>query len=199
MIRKFINLIFFVVIIQPWLLTTQDDILQIWSTKIDSSSEILTSPENCRGKIMLTDWSDQETNPSNLMDSSEAIFLHHLINDDLETVKIFLKNKINPNLRDFSQNTPLILVMKYDLENAVKLTKLLLKAGANPDLRDSINMTPLMYASYFGRSKKIIKMLIKDDARLNLKNNYGHRAIDFAQRFGYKKIVKLLIASGAEK
>ena len=97
-----------------------------------------------------------------------------------------IRNKANINFKNAHGKTALhIAVSRYDY----KMTQLLLNNNAEVNIKDAMGNTPLTLASYAytvesnldiqNKIKKIIKLLIKNNATLSIINNRGQKASDF--------------------
>lgn len=76
--------------------------------------------------------------------------------------------------------------------------KLLIDAGADVNVRDiATNATALIIATMDGYIG-IVRLLIDEDANLNLQTNLGHTALMIGAINGYIEVVKLLIDKGAD-
>ena len=130
---------------------------------------------------------------------------------DVNSVKLLLKNKANPNIapKNGSTETPLFEVSaSTDLNTAkdealfrrrsksAKICKLLVKAKAKIDHVNSFNETPLIKAAGNGR-EDICSILIAAGAYVNKKNSLDQTALHAAAKSGYWKVVKLLLRKGA--
>ena len=73
----------------------------------------------------------------------------------------------------------------------VKATAVLLNHGANVNAVDSSGQTALMMAAISGQVE-LVKLLLLDGARKDIKSQYGKTAADFATAFRFEDIVALL-------
>lgn len=134
---------------------------------------------------------------------------------DIETVKIFIKNKFNINVKDNGdkyRKTALMYAVK--IKN-IEMVKLLIESGANLDVQNKYRMTALMYAvSCKNRfyidcaNMEIIRLLIESGANLDVRDKYGMTALMYAVSYKIEienilyiganiEIIRLLIESGA--
>lgn len=69
---------------------------------------------------------------------------------------------------------------------------LLLEADAQIDAQDEDGTTPLMIASIQGK-EAAVRELLKGNPNLDLKNEYGRTALDWAREEDHQSIVNLLV------
>jgi len=86
---------------------------------------------------------------------------------DLNTVRRLLAGGANPNLRNPSGDTALMLAAEKDYTEIVRA---LLEAGANPDLQNSDGDTALLLASIFARPETV-QLLLDRNADPTIRNN----------------------------
>lgn len=74
--------------------------------------------------------------------------------------------------------------------------------GADVNMRDEQGWTPLMYASKYNHDEKVIKILIDNGARVNIKGTkgvtVGDTALHLASAFNRVNICKVLLEYGAD-
>ena len=73
-----------------------------------------------------------------------------------------------------------------------------LAAGVDPDVREPNGATPLIVAAMLGHTD-LVRLLIDEDAALDLYNNDGATALHVAALFAHPRAVKVLLASGAAR
>ena len=100
--------------------------------------------------------------------------LKDLLLDLLTPIEEFLKAAENGNLKK----------IKSMLNKEVNIKTLI-------NAVDKENNTALILASKFGYHK-IVKILIENGADINIKNNDGKTALDYAEENDYKSIIELL-------
>ena len=113
--------------------------------------------------------------------------------DDLDIVREILRNNeddhIDFNYKDLDGNTLLILAVKVENENIVKI---LVDHGANVNETNDNKQTPLMYAVILNYIN-IVKYLLKNGADVNLRDGDDHTINDYANIYGVDdKIMALL-------
>ena len=113
--------------------------------------------------------------------------------DDLDIVREILRNNeddhIDFNYKDLDGNTLLILAVKVENENIVKI---LVDHGANVNGTNDNKQTPLMYAVILNYIN-IVKYLLKNGADVNLRDGDDHTINDYANIYGVDdKIMALL-------
>ncbi|KAL3095185.1 hypothetical protein niasHT_023006 [Heterodera trifolii] len=80
------------------------------------------------------------------------------------------------------------------LVNDLNIVKFLVeKAGVDLEIRDASGRTALMGAAFEGQAD-IVKYLVMKKARIDWKDENGDTAIDYAEKRGHTKIVKILRA-----
>ncbi len=114
-------------------------------------------------------------------------------NGETKTIRIYIKNKLDLNIRDSNGDTPLIYAAKVGNFVAVKL---LIGAKAQVNL-DNKGTTPLMAGAYNGKLD-IVKLLVAAKADINAIDENGDTALILATKKGHYEIVKFLIYSKAD-
>jgi ankyrin repeat protein len=91
--------------------------------------------------------------------------------------------------------TPLMAAAPY---GSAELIGELLKAGAEVNARDLRGMTPLMLAvASETQDIDVVKLLLHAGARPNVKSAAGETALDWANRYGSRRVIAALIRAGA--
>jgi ankyrin repeat protein len=110
-------------------------------------------------------------------------------------VDFLLKNGADPNLTDYSGNTPLLAVINHgENADALRVVNALLKGRADPNLKSRNGYyTPLISAAMLSESK-IVQALLISGADVRATNNLGQTALHYAAN---GEIAKLLIGAGA--
>lgn len=105
-------------------------------------------------------------------------------------VQELLNAGIDVNMKDGDGATPLIYAC---IGGHKDVTKMLLMAGANTDTQDlQHGWTALMQAT-FKKHVEVVKLLLKAQADINIKNNDGLTVFDLASIVGIPEITRLLI------
>ncbi|KFA79048.1 hypothetical protein S40288_08774 [Stachybotrys chartarum IBT 40288] len=109
-------------------------------------------------------------------------------------MKLLLDNGANPNVRDKTGKTAVMLasVKGYNL-----ILGLLLDRGAEIDTKNDEGDTPILLTLQRGYLETV-KLLIERGADINIKNEMGRTAVMLASVHGYRTIVELLLDRGAE-
>jgi len=107
-------------------------------------------------------------------------------NDDIETVKTYINNGGDVNVKNKYGVTALVLARR-----TVEIAKLLLDAGADVNAKNKWGETPLMWA----RDAEIAKLLIDAGADVNARDDHGFTALMWA--CSNVEIKKLLKSHGA--
>lgn len=112
--------------------------------------------------------------------------------------RALLEKGANPNERDNSGRTPLLLwtVKEYDSS----FVDTLIQKGAEIDSRDNNGRTPLSWAaaSLGGRCTKLISALLANGVDINSQDENGVTPLAFAASRGYKEVAELLLQKGVE-
>jgi uncharacterized protein len=109
----------------------------------------------------------------------------------LQTCKILIENGANINYRDWFGQSPLWVASAC--EN-IDILKLLLDNHAHINAIDYTKVTPLMKAAEHGYYNHI-EMLLQYGACVDIEDDQGFRALDYATKGNYEDIVKLLTRS----
>jgi serine/threonine protein kinase len=110
-----------------------------------------------------------------------------------EIVQLFLDRRVNVNLQDYSQQTPLHCAAGYGYQDIVGM---LLRKDANVDVRDDEGQTALHYAAGQGHLC-IVEMLMGRGADVQATNDEGRTPLHMAARRGHEKVVRLLVEETA--
>ena len=160
---------------------------------------------------------DREINYINLNEiineNFETPLFQALRTEDVDIVKLLVKNGADVNKENKDGNTPLIKACKKENKNIVKLlieygadvnkenkniVKLLIEYGADVNKENKDGNTPLIYSCnhYY---KDIAELLIENGADVNKENKDGDTPLIKACEKKYNgNIVKLLIENGAD-
>lgn len=112
---------------------------------------------------------------------------------NLETVKVLLAARANPNAIDFKGQTPLHLASLYRKRDVAGE---LFKYQADPNIAAFDGVTPLTIDT---RDPDITKMLIKYGASIDQTNPEGYNVLHFAAQRGDLETVKVLLAADANR
>ena len=113
-----------------------------------------------------------------------------------EIVSILIKAGADVNYGGKEDWAPLYMVVD---RGHVKATYLLLEAGAKPNVvRKQDKKSPLHSASIRGYGK-VAALLLKKGADPNVVDKFGFTPLDYAGKYGQKKVAKLLLANGANQ
>jgi ankyrin repeat protein len=115
--------------------------------------------------------------------------------DRIGVAKFLIEKGANINLTTELGRTPLIVSA---VEGNSEQARLLLDNDANVSFKDNnYQRTALHFAALYGQFD-IVDALVKKGADVNEKDASGRTALDYACRYGHKKVAKLLKSSGAE-
>ena len=113
--------------------------------------------------------------------NNESLFLIAVNNDNYLTAKFLLEKGADVNLQNKAGVSALHIISRCNTANMNKIFNLMLKnTRLNINIKDLEGYTPLMRAIEF-ENIQIVKTLVKNGADLNVKNNYGHNAMELAQ------------------
>src|SRR6478609_4822423 len=138
-------------------------------------------------KILL----DKGADPNAYDDDSDNVLINAAFYASLDCMKLLLKRKASPNLKNKYGQTPLM----YCTHDAGKM-KLLLQYGADINAKSNSGNTPLLIACIGARHYKNIKWLINEGADPLVKNYGGETALMHAAQFGDTVTIHLLLSKG---
>jgi ankyrin repeat protein len=118
-------------------------------------------------------------------------------NSNIRVVRALLDAGANPN----ETSTQLVLTASVLARVAtlgdVEVTRLLLDRGADPNAKGSSGWTPLMAATVSEPSAPIVKVLLEKGARIDLRDDAGRTALDWALSLGENETSRVLRSAGA--
>ena len=113
---------------------------------------------------------------------------------------IMLRRRTNVNIRDIDGTTALMYAIIHgnfqEDENQFKLVQLLLDHKADPNIQDVYGISALIFATV-SRYSKVIKLLLKYGALVNMKSASGDTALFYAM--GDEEIEKILKEAEAKE
>jgi ankyrin repeat protein len=113
--------------------------------------------------------------------------------DQPASARILIESGANPNIADFTGETPLFRVAeKHD----VQLARLLL--SAEPNVRSKTGKTAI-WAAIFTGDVEMIKAFLDAGARVDIRDNNGETALEHAIDFAPEEIVELLQSRGGKQ
>lgn len=119
-------------------------------------------------------------------------------NGDLYRVYTLLfQEDVNPDARNESGVTALIQAIFGGNDN-YGVVELLLTKRANVNIGTTKGLTPLMLAAFRGYDD-IVNYLIQEGSYVNMKDQFGNTALDYAFRGGHNGCVNALVKVGAKK
>lgn len=125
---------------------------------------------------------------------TDAALRNCIEEDDLKTVKLFLKAGKNVNAKDQSGLTALHCAAANSRR---EIAELLISKGANVNAKATDGLTPLHYAASGGHSA-MVEFLISKGADVNAKNDmFGWTPLHMAIIRGRRLTTELLISKGA--
>lgn len=128
------------------------------------------------------------------MSSDGARLITAAADNDVNTVKAFLKNKVDVNSRDWDKVTPLIAASGG---GHLGMVKLLISNKADVNLRDKDNITALMEGA-MGGHKDVVDYLLSHGASVNVFAASGVSPLWLASSAGHADVVKYLLAKKAD-
>ncbi len=148
------------------------------------------------------------TDPKQVGSSGFTALMDAAIFEDSQRIRILLAAGSNPNALNISggmvKNGPLALRHLSALMLAAPFSdeqtiSILLKAGAHVNEKDIRGMTPLMLSIATDHARPdTVRQLIAAHADVQVNDNNGDSALDWARKFGNPEIISMLIAAGAE-
>jgi len=106
----------------------------------------------------------------------------------LETARLLLAAKADPNAADNAGDTPLFEATR---SGDAELVALLIGAGARVDSRNQDGNAPLLFASQYGL-QEIVATLLHAHADPSITDSAGHTALELARTAGNQAVVHLL-------
>ncbi len=116
-------------------------------------------------------------------------------NGDLEMVKFLAERKADINRISRDNHSALFEAIGSNIYDTVKL---LLELKARVRIRDRNLETPMMHLSKMDATPdiRIARLLLKENAQINMKNRQGKTALMFAAGKGHREVVELLVEKG---
>jgi len=126
------------------------------------------------------------------LQKNPALLLKHT--KDVDTTKLLLQLKADPNTKDKDGDTPLI---EASIHGQVDTSRLLLQFKADPNTKDKDGDTPLHLASSAGKVDTV-RLLLQSNADPNDKSKDGNTPLHWASIRGRVETVRLLLQSNAD-
>jgi len=120
--------------------------------------------------------------------AGETALMHASIKGHIDVVRQLLKMGAKVNHPGW---TPLHYAASADHEHSVEIAALLLEHNAYIDAESPNQSTPLMLAAQYG-SEAMVNLLLNAGADVQLRNQLGLTAVDFARRSEREFMVRLL-------
>jgi ankyrin repeat protein len=111
---------------------------------------------------------------------------------NINTVKHYLEQGVNPNVKSYGGYTPLHLALQ---KNRQDVTRLLISKGANVNAKSEYGETPLHSAA---NNSDMAQLLITKGADVKAKNNSGDTPLHLALQHNNQNVAQLLITKGAD-
>jgi len=116
-------------------------------------------------------------------------FLSAVKNNLTPWVDYWIDKKINLDIKDHRNYTPLLYAIK---NNNQRVVDLLIKYKANINYKSRGKKTPILFATYCGNIN-IVKTLIKANVNINITNSFNMNALNYAIYKKNTQIVSLLL------
>jgi hypothetical protein len=127
---------------------------------------------------------------------------------EVEAVRLLLGRKVDVNAvrtragqqrNGPTNNQKVTALYNAAAQGSTQMVQDLIKAGANVNARDSRSLTPLHFAlASETPSLEVIRTLLAAGADVNARDNTGETPLDWAEKFGYRDVVRTLTKSGAK-
>ena len=127
-------------------------------------------------------------------DEAQRLFVEAIRGKYVEVMSCFLEARIDTEVKDDDDMTPLHIAAFHGHAASVKL---LLDAGADKDVSDDYDMTPLYWAAHYGHTD-VVKLLL-DAGAGTVRDWDDWTPLHFAAREGRTDTVKMLLDRGADK
>lgn len=111
-----------------------------------------------------------------------------------EMMKYLLEHKVDPNEKDWTKKSALILACNTDNDEIINI---LLDAGAQIEYSGYFNKTPLLHAVEYDKYISAV-VLINRKANVNFKSKYGMTPLLAAIKRNNFPMIKLLVDNGAK-
>ncbi|CAK9780483.1 ankyrin repeat protein [Cutaneotrichosporon oleaginosum] len=111
---------------------------------------------------------------------------------DVSALRSALAAGANPDARDTTQRTPLLLA---SLADDVPAAKVLLEAGASPNAMDDLRQTPWLVTGVTG-SVAMLEAILPYDPDMNLRNRYGGISVIPASERRHVEYVRRVVQTG---
>ena len=112
---------------------------------------------------------------------------------DIRSVRLLLSLGVAPDAANNIGSTPLLAAVASQVDLAV--VQLLIQHGARVNVAVQ-GLTPLHYA-VLDNNPPLVSLLLSAGANPNVADNDGQTPLDFAERYGYDAIARLLRNAGA--
>ena len=172
------------------------------ANKVLEDREVLAPDEweKTVGRICLSNALRQMTGETEEFDSScltqnqkELLFLLAVRRKDIESVKKYIAEGVDPNAQDDFGETALFMAAG---SGWVKMTEALLAGGADPNTQEGYGKTALFNAVALDH-KAVVAVLLAYGADPNIQDRYGDIALHWAAYNGNPETVDLLLIYGS--
>ena len=115
--------------------------------------------------------------------------------NNIEVVKYLIEKGGNPNICGDFSHTPL---MVFSNNGDVEMVAYLLAHGADPNIKTKYEGISAMMLAVYSGNFAVTKLLVENDADVNIQNRYGNTPLMWAMRWKKSKIGKFLLKKGAD-
>lgn len=128
----------------------------------------------------------------NDVDSEGHTLLYYQVaKQQTDGVRLLLENGANPNFVGGQDPPVLLQALRHPQDTAEKIAADLLARGADPNVTNQSRQTPLMLSAKNGH-ERLVRALLAAGAKVEMKDQRGATALDYALRNGETAIAELL-------
>ena len=117
-----------------------------------------------------------------------------IIKDQIEIVKILIENGADINNAEDTGHSALYCTIARD---QTEMAKILIESSMDVNATDYPNRQSVLFFAVFNDRTEIVKALVARCTDVNIKDHKGFTPLYYANRDGYKEIIKILIDNGA--
>jgi len=128
-------------------------------------------------------------------EKGNADFFKAVRENNIESVRVALKNGANVNAKNALGNTGLMIAA---IQGHVAVGRLLVEQGADVNVKNIKGNSALIFSIHATGNVDFARMLIENGADLNTRNSENETALMYAASKGHVEILRLLIENGAD-
>ncbi|MCH8296136.1 VCBS repeat-containing protein, partial [Candidatus Poribacteria bacterium] len=128
-------------------------------------------------------------------EKGNADFFKAVRENNIESVRVALKNGANVNAKNALGNTGLMIAA---IQGHVAVGRLLVEQGADVNVKNIKGNSALIFSIHATGNVDFARMLIENGADLNARNSDNETALMYAASKGHADILRLLIENGAD-